>query len=62
MTWAFHVLTTRSSNQKDLRLITPDTLTDLLAGRYEKHFDQVMIIDCRFPFEYAGGHIDGTTE
>lgn len=52
-------LTYYSPSQRDLRFITPDTLTDLMAGRFEDRFDEVKIIDCRFPYEYVGGHIQG---
>lgn len=28
-------------------------------GKFCKHFDELMIVDCRFSFEFKGGHIDG---
>jgi M-phase inducer tyrosine phosphatase len=39
--------------------ITKDTLLDILDGNYDNDFDQRMIIDCRFEYEFEGGHIDG---
>ncbi|KAK7425673.1 m-phase inducer phosphatase [Neonectria magnoliae] len=39
--------------------ITKETLVDVLDGKYYEHFDQKMVIDCRFEYEYDGGHIDG---
>jgi M-phase inducer tyrosine phosphatase len=39
--------------------ITKDTLLDILDGNYDSHFDQRMIVDCRFEYEFEGGHIDG---
>lgn len=39
--------------------ITKETLVDVLDGKYYQHFDQKMVIDCRFEYEYDGGHIDG---
>lgn len=39
--------------------IAKETLLDLLDGKYAENFDQKMIIDCRFEYEYDGGHIDG---
>ena len=35
------------------------TLLDVLDGKYADDFAQKMIIDCRFEYEYDGGHIDG---
>ena len=39
--------------------ITKDTLLEVLDGRFDANFDQRMIIDCRFEYEFEGGHIDG---
>jgi M-phase inducer tyrosine phosphatase len=39
--------------------ISKQTLLDVLDGKYIDAFDQKMIIDCRFEYEYDGGHIDG---
>ncbi|KAJ4207953.1 m-phase inducer phosphatase [Fusarium falciforme] len=39
--------------------ITRETLVDVLDGKYCEQFDQKMVIDCRFEYEYDGGHIDG---
>jgi M-phase inducer tyrosine phosphatase len=39
--------------------ITKDTLLDILDGNYDSDFDQRMIIDCSFEYEFEGGHIDG---
>ncbi|CAH0049552.1 unnamed protein product [Clonostachys solani] len=39
--------------------ISKETLLQVLDGKYAEHFDQKMIIDCRFEYEYEGGHIDG---
>ncbi|SPN96824.1 related to protein-tyrosine-phosphatase [Cephalotrichum gorgonifer] len=39
--------------------ISGDTLIDVLNGKYSSEFDHKMIIDCRFEYEYDGGHIDG---
>lgn len=39
--------------------ISKETLVDVLDGKYYEHFDQKMVIDCRFEYEYDGGHIDG---
>ncbi len=39
--------------------ITRDTLVEILDGKFDEHFDQRVIIDCRFEYEYEGGHIEG---
>jgi len=42
------------SSQNGMRYICPSTVCNLLEGRYEKKF---FIIDCRFDYEFDGGHI-----
>jgi M-phase inducer tyrosine phosphatase len=39
--------------------ISPETVCDLIEGRYDDQIDEYYIIDCRFPYEYEGGHIIG---
>lgn len=39
--------------------ITRETMLEILDGKYSDKFAQRMIIDCRFEYEYEGGHIDG---
>ncbi|KAI3564237.1 hypothetical protein IWW34DRAFT_812787 [Fusarium oxysporum f. sp. albedinis] len=39
--------------------ITKETLVDCMDGRFGQYFDDMIIIDCRFRYEYNGGHIDG---
>lgn len=39
--------------------ITKDTLLQVLGGNFVGQYDQRMIIDCRFEYEFEGGHIDG---
>lgn len=48
-------------NVKDdpLRRITVETMGDVLSGAYKDQYDELIIIDCRFDYEYKGGHIDG---
>lgn len=37
--------------------IVPDTLVDLLTGKYHGQIEGFTVIDCRFPYEHEGGHI-----
>ncbi|SNX81588.1 related to M-phase inducer phosphatase [Melanopsichium pennsylvanicum] len=42
-----------------LMRITSATMTDLLAGKYTNAILSYQVIDCRFGYEYEGGHIPG---
>ncbi|GAC95630.1 hypothetical protein PHSY_003206 [Pseudozyma hubeiensis SY62] len=48
-------------NVKDdgLMRITPQTMTNLLAGKYANAIMSYQVVDCRFGYEYEGGHIPG---
>jgi M-phase inducer tyrosine phosphatase len=35
------------------------TFLEVMDGKYNTRFDQKLVIDCRFEYEYEGGHIDG---
>ncbi|KAL5596961.1 uncharacterized protein BROUX77_006909 [Berkeleyomyces rouxiae] len=39
--------------------ITKETMMDVLDGKFSANYDGKMVIDCRFEYEYEGGHIDG---
>lgn len=39
--------------------ITPETLNNLLDGKYADRITEFHVIDCRFDYEYAGGHVPG---
>ncbi|ESO10746.1 hypothetical protein HELRODRAFT_122766, partial [Helobdella robusta] len=45
--------------QSDLKAISHDTLSDVLLGKYDDCMNSFTIIDCRYPYEYNGGHIIG---
>ncbi|KAH6644016.1 hypothetical protein C7974DRAFT_12677 [Boeremia exigua] len=44
---------------ESLPRITHETLIQVLDGTYEHMYDETAIIDCRFEYEYNGGHIEG---
>jgi M-phase inducer tyrosine phosphatase len=41
--------------------ISPSTLADILNGVYDEHFDNLYILDCRYEYEFKGGHIKNAT-
>ncbi|OZJ02695.1 hypothetical protein BZG36_04598 [Bifiguratus adelaidae] len=53
------ILPCYDTNSNDpFKRISPDTLSDVLDGQYTSKYDHLYLIDCRFPYEYTGGHID----
>lgn len=43
----------------DFPSISPSCLKGLLAGKESHHDLSIHIFDCRFPYEFMGGHIEG---
>ncbi|OWF49483.1 M-phase inducer phosphatase-like isoform X1 [Mizuhopecten yessoensis] len=41
----------------DLKSITSETMSDVLAGKFDDSVSSFRVIDCRYPYEYEGGHI-----
>lgn len=37
--------------------ISQDTMANILDGRHNSEYDRIVVIDCRFEYEYNGGHI-----
>ena len=46
-------------DNRNLRAISAHTVADVLQGRYEDKVSTCTFVDCRYPFEYEGGHIPG---
>ncbi|XP_067136641.1 M-phase inducer phosphatase-like [Centruroides vittatus] len=44
----------------DLKNIIPETVAQLIRGYYQDIVKSYIIIDCRYPYEYEGGHIKGS--
>jgi M-phase inducer tyrosine phosphatase len=45
--------------QDSIPRITRETMINVLDGNFKNLYDDTMVIDCRFEYEYRGGHIDG---
>ncbi|CUM65432.1 uncharacterized protein PRCAT00003071001 [Priceomyces carsonii] len=39
--------------------IDEDEMISIMKGHHKHEFDEVIIVDCRFSYEFEGGHIDG---
>ncbi|XP_061473661.1 M-phase inducer phosphatase 3 isoform X2 [Rhineura floridana] len=52
-------LPTVIGRHQDLRYITSETMAALLHGQFQSLIEKFCIIDCRYPYEYCGGHIKG---
>ncbi|XP_063416637.1 M-phase inducer phosphatase-like [Mytilus trossulus] len=52
-----HILPTITGKHSDLRSITPQTLADVVNGEYDDVISDYKIIDCRYPYEFEGGHV-----
>ncbi|XP_069139237.1 M-phase inducer phosphatase-like [Argopecten irradians] len=50
-------LPTIRGKHQDLKSISADTMADILTGSYDDVINDYRIIDCRYPYEYDGGHI-----
>ena len=37
--------------------VSPEVIADVLQHKYDDFFDYIYIIDCRYEYEYYGGHI-----
>ena len=47
------------SEEETVPRINKETMVDVLDGKYSNSFDRSVIVDCRFEYEYEGGHIAG---
>lgn len=46
-----------NSQDDQLKRITGNTFAHVLDGQFEHEYDKLVIVDCRFEYEYAGGHV-----
>lgn len=43
----------------DLKSISANTMAKLLMGEFQDSVASFKVIDCRYPYEFEGGHIRG---
>lgn len=51
------LLQTVDGKHQDLKYISPETMVALLTGKFSHIVEKFVIVDCRYPYEYEGGHI-----
>ena len=47
------------TEDESLPRICKETMIEVLDGKYDQSYKRAIIVDCRFEYEYEGGHIDG---
>ncbi|XP_060566951.1 M-phase inducer phosphatase 1-like isoform X2 [Ruditapes philippinarum] len=54
-----HCLPTYGGKHQDLKYISSSTLSKVIRGDFADDIEKAVIVDCRYPYEYQGGHIEG---
>ena len=52
-------LPTIAGKHRDLKSISPEVMADVVRGHFNDVLSDVTIVDCRYPYEFEGGHIRG---
>lgn len=52
-----HCLPTMPGEHSDLQCISPSVMAALLQGQLSNCVQRFVVVDCRYPYEYDGGHI-----
>ncbi|KAG8033934.1 hypothetical protein G9C98_008415 [Cotesia typhae] len=53
------ILPLAEGHHEDLKSITAETLARLIKGEFNEKVASYKIVDCRYPYEYEAGHIEG---
>ncbi|XP_053921698.1 M-phase inducer phosphatase 2 isoform X2 [Cuculus canorus] len=54
-----YLLQTVEGKHQDLKYISPAVLAAVLSGQFSALLERCIIVDCRYPYEFEGGHIKG---
>jgi M-phase inducer phosphatase len=54
-----HALPLIKGKHQDLKSIGPDTVAALIQGSFQDLITSFSVVDCRYPYEFEGGHIAG---
>ena len=54
-----YCLPTITGKHPDLKAISAETMVKLLQKNFSEVVEDFAIVDCRYPYEYEGGHIKG---
>ncbi|NXO21383.1 MPIP2 phosphatase, partial [Cisticola juncidis] len=54
-----HLLSTVEGKDLGLKYISPGMLVAVLTGHFSSFIERSIVVDCRYPYEYAEGHIKG---
>ncbi|XP_016396025.1 M-phase inducer phosphatase 1-B-like [Sinocyclocheilus rhinocerous] len=54
-----HLLPVESGGHQELHCVSAHTVASLIRGQFGPAVEDFLIIDCRYPYEYQGGHIKG---
>ncbi|NWW19323.1 MPIP2 phosphatase, partial [Falcunculus frontatus] len=54
-----HLLPTVEGKDPGLKYISPGTLAAVLTGHFSSFVESSIVVDCRYPYEYEGGHVKG---
>ncbi|NWV60878.1 MPIP2 phosphatase, partial [Malurus elegans] len=54
-----HLLPMVEGKDPALKYISPATLAAVLTGQFGGSIERSVVVDCRYPYEYEGGHVKG---
>ncbi|NWW37206.1 MPIP2 phosphatase, partial [Panurus biarmicus] len=52
-----HLLPTVEGKDPGLKYISPGMLAAVLTGHFSSFVESSIVVDCRYPYEYEGGHV-----